>query len=165
MTHKVLNLEQLKENVEFRRRLGVNIVTTNGAFDILHAGHIMALRAAKEYGYLIVGLNSDASIRKYKGSDRPINNEEDRAIVLGALSCVDAIYIFDESTPNSFLEVVKPTYHVKSKSGYKGLEKEVVERYGGKIILIDDKVGYSSTSIIEKCRSQREGLTCYDDES
>ena len=91
---KLVNAEQLEDKVGSIRRAGQNIVTTNGTYDILHRGHILTFQHAKELGYLIVGLNSDDSVKRYKGQFRPINNEVDRAYILSALEYVDLIYIF-----------------------------------------------------------------------
>ena len=127
------------------------IVTTNGSFDILHMGHVKTFYDAKEYGdVLIVGLNSDSSIKAYKSPNRPINNQKDRALMLAALEMVDYVVIFDELDPCAFLDVVKPDVHVKSKSGYKGIEKDTVEKNGGKVILLDDEPGYSTTDLIKR---------------
>jgi D-glycero-beta-D-manno-heptose 1-phosphate adenylyltransferase len=133
---------------------GIKIVTTNGAFDILHSGHVVSLEQAKSYGdILIVGLNSDRSITQYKSLNRPIIPQKERTIMLASLEVVTYVSLFDELDPREFLKSIKPDYHVKSKTGYKGIEKEVVESYGGKIILIDDIPGFSTTDIIKKIKS------------
>lgn len=126
------------------------VVTTNGAFDIMHAGHAKSLSLAKSYGdLLVVGLNSDSSIKKYKSVDRPIVPQSERAIMLAALGVVDYISIFDETDPCRFIETVKPDVHVKSKSGYKGIEGSTVEKYG-KVVLIEDFPGISTSALIDK---------------
>lgn len=150
---KIKSRLELKKIVEDLRKKNpkIKIVTTNGAFDIIHVGHIISFVKAKSYGdILIIGLNSDSSIKQYKSKDRPINPQEDRAIMLAALECVDYVTIFDETDPREFLKVVKPDFHVKSRSGYKGLEEEVVKSNVGKIILLDDIAGKSTTQLIEK---------------
>jgi rfaE bifunctional protein nucleotidyltransferase chain/domain len=130
------------------------IVTTNGAFDILHPGHVHSLQTARSYGdVLIIGLNSDASIKRLKGQSRPILNQYGRAYMLGALDCVNFVTIFDEDDPRELLKIIKPHFHVKSRTGYKGIEEEVVRAGGGQVILIDDLPGYSTTSILERLRS------------
>lgn len=122
------------------------IVTTNGCFDILHPGHIEMLRQAKSYGdYLIVCMNSDASVRRLKGAGRPIHNQDYRKKMLESIRYVDEVRIFGENSPNRILGKIKPRFHVKSREGYKGLEKGVVENNGGRIVLINDIPGYSST--------------------
>jgi|SRR3989344_3704537 len=151
--NKIKSRSEIKKIVEDLRKNNpkIRIVTTNGAFDIVHVGHVMSLVKAKSYGdILIIGLNSDSSIKKYKSKDRPINPQEDRAIMLAALECVDYVTIFDETDPREFLKVIKPNFHVKSKSGYKGLEEEVVKSNVGKIVLLDDIAGKSTTLLIDK---------------
>jgi len=129
----------------------IKIVTTNGAFDIVHSAHIKSLTQAKSFGdVLIVGLNSDSSIKKYKSELRPIIPQKDRAEMLANLEMVDYVVIFDEEEPSALLRAIKPNYHVKSKSGYKGLEKDAVEYNGGKIILLEDVPGISTSQIINK---------------
>ena len=129
----------------------VRIVTTNGAFDILHVGHIESLALAKSYGdILIVGLNSDASVRQYKSINRPIIPEADRAKMLSALYFVDYVVMFNEIDPREFLKVVKPTYHVKSREGYKGIEGDIVREGGGKVVLVDDVPNLSTSDIVKK---------------
>ena len=128
------------------------IVTTNGVFDILHPGHLDFLKRAKLFGdILIVGVNSDASVRRIKGEYRPINNDRIRLYMLSQLRVVDYVTTFKEDDPREFCRKVKPTYHIKSKEGYKGIEKDVVEENGGRIILLPDIPGLSSTDIITKC--------------
>lgn len=132
---------------------GRRIVTTNGCFDILHVGHLRLLEYAKSQGdYLIVGVNSDSSVKRYKPG-RPINNEFDRAYLLSRLSCVDYVDVFEEDTPESFLRKVRPEIHVKSKSGYKGIEKDILKEWNGKLVLMDDEEGYSTTNILNKWKS------------
>lgn len=125
------------------------IVTTNGCYDLLHPGHVHTFMKAKSLGTLIVGVNSDASIRRYKGIYRPLMNENDRAFMVASLSCVDYVTIFDEDDPRELLKVIKPDFHVKSKSGYKGIEREVVEQ-NGVVVLIDDITGYSTSTMINR---------------
>ncbi len=134
-----------------KKNLGEKIVTTNGAFDLFHLGHLYSLMEAKKYGnILVVGLNSDSSIKKYKSLDRPIVPQEERAEILSALEIVNYVVMFDEPDNLNFLEAVRPDYHVKSKTGYKGIEEEVIKKYGGHIILIDDVQEMSTTKRIEK---------------
>jgi len=125
------------------------IVTTNGSFDILHMGHVKSLKQAKSYGdVLIVCLNSDKSIQEYKSKERPIIPQLQRAEMLESLECVDYVVIFNETNPNKILDIIKPHAHVKSKSGYKGLEESTIKKNKGKIILIDDIPGMSTTNMI-----------------
>lgn len=145
---KIKTKEEIAEVVlELRgQNPGINIVTTNGAFDLLHINHIYSLRKARSFGdKLIVGLNSDISIRQYKSLDRPIINQNERAEMLASLDCVDYVVMFDETDPREFLKVVKPDFHVKSKEGYKGIEHDVIVQNGGKIVLIEHRLGETDT--------------------
>lgn len=128
-----------------------NVVFTNGCFDVLHRGHITYLSKARDLGdCLVVGLNSDASVKRLKGENRPINNENDRALVLAALSFVDHIILFEEDTPKELIEQVKPNILVKG--GDYAIENIVgadfVTQNGGKVLTIPFVDGYSSTKII-----------------
>lgn len=136
MISKIKTLDEIVEIVLKLKKQGKTIVTTNGAFDIIHVGHVRNLEFCKSQGdVLIVGLNSDSSIKKYKSTKRPIMPENQRAEVLSGLGVVDHIFIFDETLPIPFLEKIKPDVHVKGSEYEKELpEKEVVEKYGGKII-------------------------------
>jgi len=144
-----------------RAREGKTLVFTNGVFDILHAGHVQYLKAARELGdTLVVGLNSDESVRSLnKGSDRPINPLNDRAVVIGALRAVDFVVCFEESTPEKLISELKPDIHVKG-GDYKPddlPETAIVEAYGGKVVILPFLPGRSSTSIIQKLTSLPEG--------
>ncbi|ASJ22389.1 D-glycero-beta-D-manno-heptose 1-phosphate adenylyltransferase [Brachyspira hampsonii] len=128
------------------------IVFTNGCFDILHRGHVEYLQKARELGdLLILGLNSDDSVKRLKGNDRPINNEIDRAIVLSALECINYISIFDEDTPLELIKIVRPDILVKG-GDYK-IENVVGREYSKETVLIDFVDGYSTTNIIKKINS------------
>lgn len=138
------------------RARGRRIVFTNGVFDLLHPGHVRYLQAARSHGdALIVGVNADASVRRNKGSDRPIQPERDRAEILAALVCVDAVAIFDEDTPAALIERVQPDVLVKGADwppdGIIG--RDVVERRGGVVIREPIEPGYSTSAMIEKVRS------------
>ena len=115
------------------------IVFTNGCFDILHAGHVSYLKTAKNYGdILILGLNSDASVRRLKGESRPINSEKDRALIMSALRFVDYVVIFDEDTPYELIKQIIPNVLVKG-GDYKPSEvvgKDIVEENGGRVEII-----------------------------
>lgn len=131
------------------------IVTTNGVFDILHVGHIRYLQKAKSLGnVLIVGINSDSSTKKIKGPKRPLNNQNDRAEALAALSCVDYVVVFDEENPIKLLSSIKPNIHVKG-GDYKIseiIERGIVEKNNGKVILMGLENGYSTTNLIERIK-------------
>lgn len=135
------------------RSQGKQLVLTNGCFDILHVGHVRYLHAARELGdCLIVGLNSDASVRELKGPTRPVNNEEDRAEVLAGLACVDYIVIFAEPTAEKLVAEVRPDIYAKGGdySVDRLPEAAVVAAYGGRTILLPEVQGRSTTNIIRK---------------
>ena len=128
-----------------------NVVFTNGCFDVLHRGHVTYLAAARDLGdCLVVGLNSDDSVKRLKGENRPINNENDRALVLAALSFIDYIILFEEETPKNLIEQVRPDILVKG-GDYKIEDivgADFVQKNGGKVLTIPFVDGYSSTKII-----------------
>jgi rfaE bifunctional protein nucleotidyltransferase chain/domain len=136
--------------------LNHKIVFTNGCFDILHRGHIDYLaRAADEGDILVVGLNTDASVSKIKGSQRPINNEQNRALVLGALGFVDAVILFNEETPYKLIKQVQPDVLVKG-ADYNAEEivgNDIVTGNGGEIKTIELTEGFSTSGLIEKIKS------------
>lgn len=137
------------------RRARKRVVFTNGCFDILHAGHVQYLEQAKRMGdFLVLGLNSDRSVRKLKGAGRPINSEQDRARILAALSCIDRIAIFDDETPLRLIKAVKPHVLVKgadwSVSSIAG-SREVLS-WGGKVRRIPLLKGRSTSGILKKIK-------------
>lgn len=151
---KIFDLDKLKRQIASWKVSGKTIAFTNGCFDILHQGHIYSLsQAANEADYLIVAVNSDNSVKRLgKGDNRPINNEESRAILLAALSVVDAVIIFDEDTPKDLIAVLLPDvlvkggdYTVEQIAG----SKEVIEN-GGKVVINKIVEGFSTTNIIHK---------------
>lgn len=132
---------------------GKTIVTTNGCFDILHVGHVRYLQKTKTFADIsLVALNSDVSVKKIKGPDRPINNENDRAEILCALSCVDYVVMFDESSPEQLLVEIKPDVHTKGADYTVETlpEAKAIMENGGKIEFISFVEGKSTTSVIEK---------------
>ena len=138
---------------EKAKAAGQKVVFTNGCFDILHAGHVRYLATARDLGdLLIVGLNSDDSVRKLKGSSRPVNRQDDRAEVLAALASVDYVVVFDEVTAETIVAEVKPNIYAKGGDySVKSLpEAAIVEAYGGQIALVPEVPGRSSSKIIEK---------------
>jgi rfaE bifunctional protein nucleotidyltransferase chain/domain len=142
-------------------RAGKTLVFTNGVFDILHAGHVACLEAARELGdLLIVGLNSDESVRRLgKGPERPINPLEDRARVVGALRCVDGVLAFGEDTPVELIERLRPDIHVKG-GDYRPEdlpETPVIEAYGGRVVVIPLLEGRSTTRIVQIIRPESAG--------
>ncbi|MFT3894216.1 MAG: D-glycero-beta-D-manno-heptose 1-phosphate adenylyltransferase [Anaerolineales bacterium] len=146
---------QLTLRLASYRRSGRTIVFTNGCFDILHRGHIAYLNRAKALGdILIVGMNSDQSVRRLKGAERPINSLEDRAQILAALSCVDHIIPFDDDTPHALISYIKPDIFVKGGDYTRETlpEAELVEELGGQVYILPYLENYSTTSVIEKIR-------------
>ncbi len=152
----LMTLEDAVLHAEAARTSGKRIVFTNGCFDVLHAGHVWLLERARAQGdELIVGLNSDASVRGLKGEGRPINSQQDRARVLAALRAVDAVVVFDEPTPIGLIDALRPDVLVKG-ADYAGREvvgREVVEAAGGEVVLIDLVPGRSTTAAIERMRA------------
>lgn len=145
--------EHLQNYVRLRRQRNDRIVWTNGCFDIVHAGHVKSLQEAKNQGdCLIVGINSDASIRRIKGEKRPIILEQDRAVLLACLTPVDAVVIFGEDTPEKVIRIVLPDVLVKGADWRNKpvAGQSIIEAQGGKIHFIDLVPGLSTTDIIEK---------------
>jgi len=149
-------LEGLKAQVDSWKETGEKVVFTNGCFDILHRGHIEALARTADLGNrLIIGLNSDQSIQVLKGENRPIENEDSRAILLASLSFVDAVVLFSEETPLNLIISLKPDvlakggdYEISTIVGHK-----VVQENGGQVILVPFVDGFSSTTIIDKIKN------------
>jgi D-beta-D-heptose 7-phosphate kinase/D-beta-D-heptose 1-phosphate adenosyltransferase len=137
------------------RRGAKTVVFTNGCFDLLHVGHVSYLEEAAALGdVLVVGLNSDASVRRLKGPERPIVAERDRAALLAALGCVDHVVLFEEDTPHRLLEAIRPdvlvkggTYTVDQVVGH-----EIVERYGGRVCVASTQPGVSTTKLVADIR-------------
>jgi rfaE bifunctional protein nucleotidyltransferase chain/domain len=134
------------------RAAGKTLVTTNGCFDILHSGHVRYLaEAAKKGDLLVVGVNADATVQRLKGDDRPLRSEADRVCTVAALAMVDAAFIFREDDPREFIETLKPDLHVKGGDYTRDIiERESVERNGGKVAIVSYVTGFSTTSIIKK---------------
>ena len=143
----------IEKTCEKFRQQGKKIVFTNGCFDILHAGHVRYLTAAKSFGdILIVGLNTDESVKKLKGESRPVNNEQDRAEVLLGLKAVDEVVFFGEQTAENLIAEIKPDIYVKG--GDYTLETlpeaKIVQSYGGEVKFVQLVAGRSTTNIINK---------------
>ncbi len=153
---KIREIDRLVDELNWHHRQKRVIVFTNGCFDVIHRGHIEFLKFCKTQGdIVVVGLNSDSSVKIIKGPDRPINNQHDRSAVLAALDTVDYITIFDEPTPSNIIKMVMPDVLVKGKDWTdKGVVgREFVESYGGKIVLAPLLAGKSSTATIEKMKA------------
>jgi len=137
------------------RRDGKTIVFTNGVFDLLHPGHVRYLQQARGLGdALIVGVNSDASVRAIKGPSRPVTNEQERAEVIAALACVDAAVVFDEDTPHAIIAAIQPDVLVKGADWAADaiVGRDVVEARGGRVVRMPIETGYSTTAILERIR-------------
>ncbi|MCX8170242.1 MAG: adenylyltransferase/cytidyltransferase family protein [Candidatus Methanomethyliaceae archaeon] len=146
---KVVEILEIKKICEKLREENKIIVFTNGCFDILHPGHIEVLEKAKSFGdVLIGGLNTDKSIKEFKGPVRPIFNQSDRARVLSAISYVDYIVMFDEPTPYKLIEIVKPDILVKG--GDYTPDKVVGREIVGKVVIVPLLPGYSTTEVIDR---------------
>ena len=141
--------------VERLRAAGRRIVFTNGVFDLLHVGHLRYLQQARGFGdALLVGVNSDRSVRLIKGPDRPINAEAERAEVLQALACVDAVVIFDEATPHALISALQPDVLVKGADWAEEeiVGRDIVEARGGRVVRVAIEQGHSTTAIVARIR-------------
>ncbi len=152
---KIMSIEQAKAFIQACKVTGKTVAFTNGCFDILHPGHLYSLaQTAKEADYLLVGLNSDASVKRLKGPERPINSTESRATVLANLVLIDAVVVFEEDTPLDLIKTLLPDVLVKG--GDYTIDtivgaKEVIAN-GGKVIINPIVEGFSTTNIIEKIK-------------
>ncbi len=155
---KILSLEAMLAEREALKEKGLSLVFTNGCFDILHTGHTSYLQFAREQGdALVVGLNSDSSVKKIKGPERPINSENDRAQVLAALECVDYVVVFDGEEPAELIGKVIPDVLVKGEDWAHYVSgRETVEANGGKVVLAPLVPGKSTTKTIESMRDSGE---------
>ncbi len=155
MDGKRYTLPALRERVAALRSSGGRLVLTNGCFDLLHVGHVRYLQAARALGdFLAVGLNSDASVRTLKGAGRPLVPQDERAEVLAALACVDAVVVFDEPTAETLVAALRPEVYVKG-SDYSVAtlpEAGVVEGYGGTVRLVPVLPGVSTTALVARIR-------------
>ncbi|MCD6018205.1 MAG: D-heptose-phosphate adenylyltransferase [Bacteroidetes bacterium] len=156
LSEKLVAKDQLKTLLEDWKKHDFKIVFTNGCFDILHRGHVEYLCHARDLGdKLVLGLNTDASVKRLgKSPERPINSEDTRATILAALECVDAVILFDEDTPLELITLVQPDVLVKGND-YKAEDivgYDVVVAKGGKVITIQLVDGFSTTKLIEKMK-------------
>jgi rfaE bifunctional protein nucleotidyltransferase chain/domain len=150
---KVVTWDELERRLAPLRATGGRVVFTNGCFDLLHVGHVRCLQAARRLGdVLVVGVNSDRSVRGLKGEDRPIVPQDERAEVLAALACVDYVTIFEETTPERLLARLRPDVHVKG-GDYREEdlpEAPLVRSWGGEIVLLPLTQGRSTTGLAKK---------------
>ena len=153
---KILSFSTLENQLKKWRKANEKIVFTNGCFDLLHLGHVNYLAKARDLGNrLVVGLNTDASIKRLKGSSRPIKDEQSRVALLAGMAYIDAVVLFDEETPIKLISIIKPDvlvkggdYEVKDVVGH-----EIVLSNNGKVCTIDFVDGYSSSTLIEKVKA------------
>lgn len=156
VTDKLKSLEELQIVASNARAMGQTVVFTNGCFDLLHRGHVHILRAAKSQGdILMVGINSDRSVQAIKGSTRPILPETDRIELIAAMEMVDYVVLFDETDPYNLIVALKPSVLAKGGDWSAGtiIGADVVEREGGRVIVIPYLKGFSTTEIIERIRN------------
>lgn len=156
MSGIILNLHEAILQFGPQKRNGLRVVFTNGCFDLLHPGHIETLEKARSLGdALVVGVNSDRSVRVMKGAGRPILPERERAEILAALECVDGVVIFDEPTPRETIAALLPDVLVKGGDWASDaiVGREEVEAAGGKVISIPVVAGFSTTAVLEKIRN------------
>jgi rfaE bifunctional protein nucleotidyltransferase chain/domain len=157
MSEKIVNADQLKAIGEKMRASGRKLVLTNGCFDLLHAGHVRYLQAARALGdALAVAINGDESVRALKGDGRPLNRAADRAEVVAALECVDHVIVFTEIRATGVLERVRPAIYVKggdyTKETLDADERAALERAGAEIRIVPFEKGYSTSSLVEKIK-------------
>jgi rfaE bifunctional protein nucleotidyltransferase chain/domain len=152
---KIFSREALLQAAARQRAAGKTIVFANGAFDLLHVGHVRYLQAAASEGdWLVVGINSDRSVRALKGDGRPILPESERVEIVSALACVDAVVLFDEDSPGSLLRDLKPDVHAKG-TDYTAAsvpEREVVASYGGRTAIVGDPKDHATTDLLARIR-------------
>jgi rfaE bifunctional protein nucleotidyltransferase chain/domain len=152
---KVVSREQAVRRASDERRSGHRVVFANGAFDLLHAGHVRYLEAARAEGdWLLVAVNSDASVSRAKGAGRPVVPAEERAEIVAALACVDAVVVFEEDSPATLLSEIRPDVHAKGTDYTPGTvpERDVVARYGGKTVIVGDPKHHATTDLIDRIR-------------
>jgi D-beta-D-heptose 7-phosphate kinase/D-beta-D-heptose 1-phosphate adenosyltransferase len=149
---RILTRDQMKTEMAALHAAGQKVVFTNGAFDILHLGHLTYMTFARRQGdCLVVGLNSDASVKRYKGDKRPIVPEQERATLLAGLKCVDYVVIFDEDEPKELIAHILPDVLVKGEDWAHYVSgRDIVEAHGGKVVLAKMVEGRSTTNIIKK---------------
>jgi rfaE bifunctional protein nucleotidyltransferase chain/domain len=153
--NKILNRDELKGKIATWNFQNKRIVFTNGCFDILHLGHIDYLSKARDHGnLLIVGVNTDDSVRRLKGNGRPITDELSRSMIIASLHFVDAVILFDEDTPYELIKLIQPDILVKGKdySAEEVVGYDIVTKKGGKVVTIDLVKGYSTSAIEEKIK-------------
>lgn len=164
-SEKIKTREEIEKISEELKKQGKVVVSINGSFDLLHVGHVKILEEARKQGdVLIVGLNTDDSVRRWKKHmgykdwmNRPLNNQNDRTEMLAALECVDYVTLFDETDCLKFVESVKPNIHANgSDYGENCIEAPTVKKYGGKVYIVKLVEGYSTSNLIKKIKAMGE---------
>ncbi len=153
---KILSRDQLIEAAGRERAAGRSLVFANGAFDLLHVGHVRYLEAARREGdWLVVAINSDPSVARAKGPGRPILPEGERAEIVAALACVDAVTVFDEDSPSALIVAIRPDVHAKGTDYTPDAvpERAVVAGYGGRTVIVGDPKDHATTDVIERIQS------------
>ncbi len=156
--HKLVSLEALSSIINEARQAGRKTVFANGCFDLVHIGHIRYLKDAASYGdILIVAINSDQSVRRLKGKDRPVFSQQERAELLASIDCVDYIIIFEEDDVSRLLLSIKPDFHAKGTDYTENTvpERDIVASYGGKVIITGDKKTRSSRDLLKYYKNNR----------
>ena len=152
---KILSRAQLVDAAGRERANGKRIVFANGAFDLLHVGHVRYLEAARGEGdWLAVAVNSDRSVARAKGQSRPILPEAERAEIVAALACVDAVTVFEEDSPAELIAAIRPDVHAKGTdyTADSVPERDVVASYGGRTVIVGDAKGHATTALLERLR-------------
>jgi rfaE bifunctional protein nucleotidyltransferase chain/domain len=157
MPEKILSRETLLKEAATLRASGKSIVFANGAFDLLHVGHVRYLEAARAEGdFLVVGVNSDRSVRAAKGPGRPVIPEAERAEIVAALACVDAVVLFDEDSPADLISLLRPEVHAKGTdyTAEAVPERAAVAAYGGRTVIVGDPKDHATTELIERVKRE-----------
>jgi rfaE bifunctional protein nucleotidyltransferase chain/domain len=152
---KIFSRDRLIEAAQRERAAGRSLVFANGAFDLLHVGHVRYLEAARrEGGWLAVAVNSDRSVARAKGPGRPVLPEAERAEIVAALACVDAVTVFDEDSPSALIGAIRPDVHAKGTdyTADSVPEREAVAAYGGRTVIVGDPKDHATTDLIERIR-------------
>ena len=157
-SEKIVDREELKRRVESWRQRGDKVTLANGCFDLIHVGHVRYLHAAKQLGgRLVVGVNSDASVRRLKGDGRPLMPAEERAEILAAFAAVDAVVIFSEADVRALLREIRPDFHAKGTdyTADNVPELDTVFECGGQVVIVGDAKDHSATEILERMERRR----------
>jgi D-glycero-beta-D-manno-heptose 1-phosphate adenylyltransferase len=158
MSKTILSRSELIDTVADLRHSGTKIILANGCFDLFHVGHVRYLEGAKQLGgFLVVGINSDRQVRGLKGDGRPFMPQDERAEIVAAFRCVDAVSIFDEPTVEGLIRDIRPDFHAKGTDYTTETvpERESVREYGGKVAIVGDPKDHSSTGLIKKVEDLR----------